>query len=489
MSILLLLASLVAGPQPDTFTIESKVLGQARRVFVHLPQSYAKSAQSRRYPTIVVFDGRYVMEPVVTMSDILSRNGQMPESVIVAIENTDDYEGRVHDLTPPGLSVSGSGLEEGGDRFLDFIEKELLPALDEKFRTAAPRALVGLSSGGILVTYAAAMRDAFRLNLALDTPTYLGDGFLGAKLLQRAKTRPSPPVRYVSINARFGWKDEVWKSIIAAAPQSWLLYNDKLAQESHNSMRFLGAYLGLRELYRDYSMFVAPEITTSILPAYEKLTAAYGAPLIPPEPLLRNVAGDLLMEGRGADAHRAFDLLTSAYGEQAEAAKTRAEIAEVERRPPPTETVEGLLATRFPSVEEARDYLGEWEGEQWINPASKNRIALRLKAEGGKVTGVLISWPEPDVELPMQLQYLKVTPDGLSFGFMNGMRPRGMLIHDAKRDGDVLRGEVRFGGINFTPPGNHKHEFELRRVKASPARGASRGASEVPPKDLRSGIG
>jgi predicted alpha/beta superfamily hydrolase len=226
MSILLLLASLVAGPQPDTFTIESKILGQTRRVFVHLPQSYAKSAQSRRYPTIVVFDGRYVMEPVVMMSDILSRNGQMPESVIVAIENTDDYDGRVHDLTPPGLSVSGSGLNEGGDRFLDFIEKELLPALDEKFRAGAPRALVGLSSGGILVTYAAATRDAFRLNLALDTPTHLGDGFLGAKLLQRAKARPAPPVRYVSINARFGWKDDVWKNIAAAAPQSWLLYND-----------------------------------------------------------------------------------------------------------------------------------------------------------------------------------------------------------------------------------------------------------------------
>jgi len=462
--LLVLLSALVAGPSSDTFTIKSEILGQTRTVFVHLPQSYSKSAAARRYPAIVVFDGRYVLEPVVTMSDILSRNGQMPESVIVAIENTDDYDGRVHDLTPPGLSVSGSGTSEGGDRFLDFIEKELLPAMDAKFRTAAPRTLIGLSSGGILTTYAAATRDTFRLTLALDTPTQLGDGWLGKKLLQRAKAKPTPPLRFVSMNARFGWKDEMWKSIAAAAPPSWMLHNETLAQESHNSMRFLGAYLGLRELFRDYSMFAAPAApTTSILPAYEKLASSYGAPLMPPEPLLRNVVEDLLMEGRGADAHRAFDLLTSAYGEQPEAVKTRAEIAEVERQPPPAETVEGLLATPFPTVAEAREYLGEWEGEHWMNPAAKNRFALRLVAEDGKVTGTMVSWPEPDKELTQPLQYLKVTKEGLSFGVMNGMRPRGVLIHDGihdgKRDGDVLRGEVRFGGINFKAPG--KIAFEL----------------------------
>ena len=468
----LLLSVLIADPQPDTFTIKSEILGQTRRVFVHLPQSFAKSAQPRRYPTIVVFDGRYVLEPVVMMSDVLSRNGQMPESVVVAIENTDDYEGRVHDLTPPGMSVSGSGRNEGGDRFLDFIEKELLPALDAKFRTAAPRTLVGLSSGGILTTYAAATRDSFRFTLALDPPAHLEDGFLGKKLLQRARTKPSPPVRYVSLFARFSWNDAMWKSIVAAAPPSWQLYNEKLAQESHNSMRFLGSYLGLRELFRDYSMFAAPTITTSILPSYEKLG------MIPPEALLRSVVEDLLMEGRGADAHRAFDLLTSAYGEQSDAAKTRAEIAEVERQPPPAETVEGLLATPFPTVAEARDYLGEWEGEQWMNPEVKHRFALRLVADGDKVKGTMTSWPEPSVELVQPLEYLKVTPEGLSFGMMNGMRPRGVLVHEGKRDGDTLRGVIRFGGINFQGHGAARIEFELhhrpRGTEALPAHRQSR---------------
>lgn len=459
----LLLSVLLAQPQKsDTFTIKSQILGQTRTVFVHVPKSFTKTGAARRYPTIVVFDGRYVMEPVVTMSDILTRGGQMPEAVVVAIENTDDDDGRVHDLTPPGMSVSGSGLNEGGDRFLDFIEKELLPALDAKFRTSEPRVLVGLSSGGILTTYAAATRDTFRLTLSLDGPTQFGEGLLGKKLLQRARTKPSPPIRYVSYFARFGWQPDVWKSISAAAPASWMLHNEQLELESHNSMRFLGSYLGLRELFRDYSIFQAPTITTSILPSYEKLAASYGAPLIPPEQLLRDVVDDLLIEGRGAEAHRAFDMLTMGYGEQPEAAKTREEIARVETQPPPAETVEGLLAAPFPTATQLRDYLGVWEGSMWMNPAAKTRVELRLVADGEKVKGTWVSWPEQQVELAQPLEYLQLTKDGLAFGMMNGMRPRGVLVHDGKREGDAMRGIVRFGGISFKPHGDVYFELHHR---------------------------
>jgi hypothetical protein len=140
----------------------------------------------------------------------------------------------------------------------------------------------------------------------------------------------------------------------------------------------------------------------------------------------------------------------------------------VERRPPPTETVEGLLATPFPSPEELRDYLGIWRGEWWINEEVKQPQELRLIEEGGRVRGELVSWPEEGVELVQALQYLEITPDGLSFGMMNGMRPRGVLLHEAQREGDTLIGKVRFGGINFVPPAGHVmpvHRFVLRKVQ------------------------
>lgn len=448
------------------FSIQSEILGQTRHLLVHLPPSFDKSAPSRRYPTTIVFDGEWMMRYAVTAGDLLAGEGQIPESVIVSIANVDDYAGRVHDLTPPGLSVSGSSASEGGDRFLDFIEKELLPALDAQFRTAAPRTLIGTSSGGILATYAAATRDTFRFTLALDAPTHLGDDWLAKKLIQRAAAGGAP-VRYASIEARFGWSDGAWKKLTNAAPSTWLLYREKVAHESHTSMQFIGAYLGLRELFADYSIVGKGDLpTTSILPSFDKLAAAYGATPVPPEPLLRRTIDDLLMEGRGAAARAAFDRLVAAYGEPRDAAGLREQIATVERQPPPSETVEGLLATPFPSVAEIGDYLGEWEGQQWINPEGKDRLVLRLYVKEGKVAGEMVGWPQPDVELVRPLQYLKVTPDGLTFGDMNGMRPHGMLLHEGKRRGDVLSGTVRFGGINFTPPDGAplpEHRFELRK--------------------------
>lgn len=445
-----------------SFTIDSKVLGQQRRVFIHLPKSFDKT--KRHYPTLVLFDGEFLMQPVVTVADILTSEGQMPECVIVSIDNIDDYDRRLHDLTPPGLSVSGSSRNEGGDRFLDFIDNELLPALDAQFRAGTPRTLIGTSSGGILVTYAAATRDTFRNHLALDTPTHLGNGWLAARLLERARTKPNVPMRYASYGARFGWTDDAWKRITSATPPTWQLHSEHLDRESHNSMQFLGSYLGLRELFRDYSMLAAPEWpTTSVLPYYERLS------MIPPAPLLERVVDDLLIEGRGALARSAFDMLVASYGEPRDAADLRARIAEVEKLPPPTETVEGLLATPFPSIEEMRDYLGDWEGESWINAEDKHRQVLRLRVENGKVSGTYVSYPEPGVEMEQKLEYLQITPDGLTFGFMNGMRPRGMLLHDGKREGDTLTGVMRFGGVNFIPPKGlvmPVHRFALRK-KAS----------------------
>jgi uncharacterized protein len=259
------------GAGAQSFQIASAILKETRRIYVVLPASYSRSAPDRRYPVTVVLDGEENVPPAAAVVHELSRNGQIPESVIVAIPNTDPMHGRLRDLTPPGLSVSGSSLNEGGDRFLDFIERELLPAVDRQFRTAAPRTFVGHSSGGILVTYAAATRSTFRAVVAIDTPILLGDSWLAKRLTERAAT-PFGPLRYVSLEARFGWPDDVWKALVAAAPSSWTLRRERLANESHESMGMLGMYLGLREAFGDYSMLAAPVApTTSILPYYAKV--------------------------------------------------------------------------------------------------------------------------------------------------------------------------------------------------------------------------
>lgn len=454
------------------FQINSAILKEKRRINVVLPPSYSRSAPDRRYPVTLVLDGEANVPPVTAVSDELSRNGQIPESVIIAIPNLDPMRGRLRDLTPPGLSVSGSSLNEGGDRFLDFIEQELLPAVERQFRGGTTRTFIGHSSGGILATYAAATRATYRVVVAIDTPIHLGENWLARKLTERAKASAAPPLRYVSLEARFGWPEETWKALVAAAPATWKLQREQFKpKESHESIGMIAMYLGLREAFSDYSMLAAPvSPTASILPYYAKVSASLGAPVIPPRKLLQNVIEDLLMEGRGAAAREAYNTLAAGYGAPADSAKLVAQIAEVERRPPPAETVEGLLATPFPTPEEARAYLGEWSGDTWMNPDDPRtgRLTLRLKDVAGRVVAEVEDAPLPPPYRIRTVEYLRITPTGLTYGYMNGMRPRGVLLFEGNLEGAVLTGKMRLGGVDFRLPDGTSPPtlfFSFKRVR------------------------
>lgn len=442
-----------------SFHIASAILKETRRILIRVPESYEQSAPDRRYPVTVAVDGDFLLAPVAIASDELSRNGQIPESVIVGVENFGGADAqtantkRVNDLTPPGLSVSGSGLNEGGDRFLDFIEKELLPAVDAKFKTAAPRAFVGVSSGGILATYVAATRSTYRTVISLDAPIYFDDNWLAKKLLARAAA-PLIPLRYVSLEARFGWPDPAWNALVAAAPANWRLYRESFRpEESHESIYLIGAYTGLREAFSDYSMLAAPPTPTSaVLPYYAKIDSSLGASVVPPKKLLEQLLTTAIDQGQPALARQVYDLLRAGYGPPTDSAAILARIDGLGRQPAPAETIESLLATPFPTPDEARAYVGEWAGDVWMGPDQprNGQVLLRLKVVDGRLVGETIHRDAPG-GLVVPWTYLSITPAGMSWGFMNGMRPRAVAIFEGTLTGDTLSGTMRFGGVTFGP--------------------------------------
>ncbi|WP_397447569.1 alpha/beta hydrolase [Polaribacter sp. R77954] len=133
------------------FVIKSTILDEERTCLISLPDSYNTSSEvDKKYPVIILLDG-YTHFKTATgivhfMSSNRNRNNLMPESIIIAIENVD----RERDFTVTKIKTKRPNTMGGGRNFLNFIEKELVPYIDKKYKTEPFRTLVGHSLGGLL---------------------------------------------------------------------------------------------------------------------------------------------------------------------------------------------------------------------------------------------------------------------------------------------------------------------------------------------------
>lgn len=141
--------------QPLQLTLQSSVLSEDRRILVRLPRHYELDAAAR-YPVLYKLDGDNQLDRYDDSIDILNTIDAIPDLIVVAIPNGRGLRNR--DLTP--ASVHQDGNEDGhmgtgemgrGDRFLDFIERELIPYVEKNYRTTSERILAGHSRGALLV--------------------------------------------------------------------------------------------------------------------------------------------------------------------------------------------------------------------------------------------------------------------------------------------------------------------------------------------------
>lgn len=439
------------------FRLDSRVLGESRRVHVALPPSHALT--DRPYPLLLVFDGEALTTPVVQQTDALSAVGHMPEVVVVGVENTD----RIRDLSPPGLAVSMNGGRGRADLFLRFLEEELRPALVERFRAGGPVILVGHSSGGLFVNYAVSQNPGlFGTILSLDAPMHLGEGAAVDFMVDAARSGAQHPVRLVSLDARFGWPEEGWRRFASQADGGWWTHRSTMDTETHQSMVWPGIHDGLRRLFDDYSEPAgASGDPTDRLRGFDARGGG-GAAVPPPAPLLA-AAADQLVDGLdlpGAEA--VVERLADGYGESTRVSTLRARIAEARDEELEGPTLEEMRAAPMPAAADLEPLLGEWRGYT-IREGDNRRSPLTLSVhpDGDGVSIELGVGQAP----PRPAEYVAVRDGEIHMGYMNGMRPRGMLVYEGKVDGDVYEGEFVLRGVVFRMPDGSSIPTTLFRLE------------------------
>jgi predicted alpha/beta superfamily hydrolase len=183
----------VAGYRVEKGSLTSKALGEQRPYFVGLPESYARAAD-RRYPVIYVLDGAAQGVPTAQTAAKMSREGAMPEVIVVAIPNVSDSS-RARDYTPPGLRQDHERADSPPGRanaFVAFLRDELIPKVEHDYRTTANRMLAGNSRGGLLVIYSLiAAPSLFEARFAHSAPVWREDNALVKRLDDFLGQRPA----------------------------------------------------------------------------------------------------------------------------------------------------------------------------------------------------------------------------------------------------------------------------------------------------------
>lgn len=180
---------------PAELVLKSSLLSEERRILVRLPRNYELDA-SARYPVLYKLDGDNQLTRYDNSVDILTSMDVIPDLIIVALPNGRGMRNR--DLTPSRLHQDGN--EKGemgagemgrGDRFLDFIEQELIPYVEANYRTTRERILAGHSRGALLVLQSLLSKpDLFQARLMFSAPLMRDEQRLVADTRKYFRGRP-----------------------------------------------------------------------------------------------------------------------------------------------------------------------------------------------------------------------------------------------------------------------------------------------------------
>lgn len=167
-------------PGTETWDIRSMRNGMLYRIFVHLP---LKPPPPEGYPVLYTVDGNAYFASLNDAMRLQTRHPKgLPSGLIVAIGYPEDgpfvAERRFRDLTildqQQGLRPDGSSwpVNGGADTFLDFIEFELMPQIEDRYPVdTRRRALFGHSLGGFFTLYTLMRRNHLFQNYVAGSPS------------------------------------------------------------------------------------------------------------------------------------------------------------------------------------------------------------------------------------------------------------------------------------------------------------------------------
>jgi len=252
------------------YSVYSNILKEKRTYSIYLPPSY-KSNPTKKYFVAYVLDGGRNKFIEVTgiaqsMNSIPDLKMQIPELIIVSIENTD----RTKDFTPThslnyldAENIAAFNSSGGAYAFAQFMEKELMPRIDSSYRTLSKNLIIGHSLGGLFaINCLLGSPELFNYYLLIDPSWFWDHNYIGKRTREVLKTKANLKGRvYIALannmqedNRHYKWGQEFYE----------LLKNSKFSKldvklryfedEKHLTVPVPATYYGLRYIFDGFEL-------------------------------------------------------------------------------------------------------------------------------------------------------------------------------------------------------------------------------------------
>ncbi|MFN7930167.1 MAG: alpha/beta hydrolase-fold protein [Blastocatellia bacterium] len=252
-------------PNTEVHLLPAKSNGITYKLYINLPPSYAEGKKS--YPVVFMLDADYSFALAKNISEHLSDRNDLPELVLVAIA----YDGplqyrlnRTRDYTPTYVPDGGYGPEYqkhsgGAPKFRQFLQTELIPFIEAKYRVTKERTLVGHSYGGLFGSWVLFTQPELFNHYILVSPSLWYDSKLMFHVEQEfaARQRTLSAKVYLTVGSHeVNDERDMVRDLQAFTAQikrrsyrGLALQAQVMDDETHNTIFPLGLTRGLRFIY------------------------------------------------------------------------------------------------------------------------------------------------------------------------------------------------------------------------------------------------
>ncbi len=297
-------------------SLKSDILNEDREYWISLPDSYNDEESSyKSYPLLIALDGNVHFKAISGMVNYMSsdsyRNWEIPEMIVVGIQNVD----RRRDYTPDKIVTVRENNSGGGERFLSFLNDELIPEIDQKYRTDPYRVLFGHSLGGLLATHAYMKEETpFNAFIAVDPSFGTWDSETMDKKLDSMTEQSFERFIYIA-TANWGKRNirnrdrhiRFYESLNSKCKGELPAKLEYFENEDHSSVPIIAFHNGISAIFEGYGIsYRDVEGIEQLTQHFQALSERLSWDFQPPEYLVNQLGYRMLQSGNRNDTSKAL---------------------------------------------------------------------------------------------------------------------------------------------------------------------------------------